>query len=200
MTERRNIVYDEFDQEQPQQDGPKALRDALDKANKAIAEREKKLDEALKRIESFERKEKASTLGQLFQDKGVDPKYARWADKDGIEPTEDAVAAWIEENKDLLPAAQSNEDSQRNEPGNQGPQGQQADPFAGLPEEVRAALAAMQGSQELESEAMTGIPFDPRAEEAVEASLSAVASNAKSEADIVAALKAMGAPLVNVQR
>lgn len=185
---------DDFENEQ-EQNGPKQLRDALDKANKALADRDKKLNDALERIAAFERKERASSLSDLLKAKNVDPKYARWADKDGVEPTEDAVAKWLDENKDLVPvSAPSTEDSRQNDPA--APQGAQVDPYAGLPAEVRAALEAMSASQAMESNATAGSPVDPKAEEGIAASLAAVGQNAKSEGDIIAALAALGAPLV----
>jgi hypothetical protein len=192
MERRTPMEYDEFDE---QANGPKALRDALDKANKEKAALAKQVQEALDKVAQFEKQHKAQSLSDLLKAKGVDPKYAKWADKDDVEPSESAIDAWLEDNKELIPVA-SVEDSQPNPPANENANsGDQGDPFAGLPDEVRTALSAMQSSQQLESNASSVAPFDPRAEDAVEKSLGAIAANAQSEADLLKALSALGAPI-----
>lgn len=191
-------MYDEYDEnEQNDQNGPKDLRNALDKANKEKAALAKQVAEFTARLDQLEREKKSASLADLLKAKGVDPKYARWADKDEIEPSESAVDAWLADNKDLIPVtAESAGGSDESAPENQSaPTGDQGDPFAGMPEELQAVLKAMQSSQELESSASTSIPLDPRAEAAVERSLAAIGDSAKSEADLIKALTALGAPL-----
>lgn len=184
------MEYDEYDE---QTGGPKALRDALEKANKEKAQLAKQVEEALAKVADFEKRQKAQSLSDLLKAKGVDPKYARWADKDDVEPSEDAIDKWLQDNKDLIPVASG--DSQQSDPAPEATNsGEQGDPFAGLPDEVRTALAAMQTSQQLEAQSTT-VAFNPRAEEAIEKSLGAIAENAKSEADLIKALQALGAPI-----
>lgn len=186
------MEYDEYDETETN-GGPKALRDALEKANKEKAQLAKQVQEALAKVADFEKRQKAQSLSDLLKAKGVDPKYAKWADKDDVEPSEDAIDKWLQENKELIPT--SSADSPQNDPAPERTNvGEQGDPFAGLPDEVRSALAAMQSSQQLESQA-TSVAFDPRAEEAIEKSLGAIADNAKSEADLIKALQALGAPI-----
>lgn len=192
-------MYDnEYDENQDAQSGPKALREALDKANKEKAALAKQVQEALDKVAEFEKRQKSQSLSDLLKAKGVDPKYAKWADKDDIEPSEDAIDAWLAENKDLIPAVGESKESATNPPAEQSaPEGNQGDPFAGMPDELRTALAAMQSSQQLESSSSTTIPVDPRAEGAVEKSLAAIAANAQNEGDLLKALAALGAPITS---
>lgn len=188
--------YDEYDeQEQQESSGMKQLREALEKANKSKTAVERQLAEALEKITSLEKHQKAAALTDLLKAKGVDPKYAKWAQKDDVEASDTAVEAWLKENEGLIPVSTPGE-SPAGTPENQSAQtGNQGDPFAGLPPEVQAALAAMRGTQTLETEGAAPAHFDPRAEVAVEHGLAAIAQNAKSEEDILAALKALGAPM-----
>lgn len=191
------MSYDEYDHEQDNEtQGPKALRDALEKANKALADREKKLDEALARIGDFERKAKSENLSNLLKAKNVDPKYARWAEKDGIEPTEDAVAAWLKENEDLIPVSgtkPANEAADDHDTDDV--QEDQGDPFADLPAEMQAALAALGNSQALEAAAVPTPPVDERSEAARLNAINAVGKAASNEAELLAALAKLGAPV-----
>lgn len=193
-----HMSYDEFDDTQDNEtQGPKALRDALEKANKALADREKKLDEALARIGDFERKAKSDTLSNLLKAKNVDPKYARWADKDGVEPTEDAVAAWLKENEDLIPVSRGNNEAtdEVDDPDADAVHEDQGDPFADLPEEMKTALAALGNSQALEAASVPTPPVDERSEAARLRAIAAVGQSASNESELLAALAKLGAPV-----
>lgn len=95
--------FDDFDDDQ--QSGPKALRDQLKKEQAARKKLEADLAEIKQRAEKAEQAAKRQTLAELFKEAGV-PRAARWAEKDGIEPTKEAVDAWLKENaEDFAPPA-----------------------------------------------------------------------------------------------
>lgn len=81
------MSYDNEDE----QTTPKALRDALDKANKKLAELEKAKAEADKKLAE-------TSLSNILRDKGVPPNIQRWLKRDDVEASESAVDKWLEEN------------------------------------------------------------------------------------------------------
>ena len=190
---------DEYD-ENGQESGSelrKQLEKAL-KANKELAEK----------VASFESAEKAKqareSLESILKEKGVKPGLVKWLEKDGVEPSKDAVDKWLSENGEFFNVTAdgktnetTNNSSEQGEPNGQEQheaQSQSADPFADLPPELRAAFQAMAAGQALESEAVS-VQVDPKAEGVVQRSLEVVAENAKSEADVLSALAKLGAPV-----
>lgn len=94
--------YDDDDNEYGQpQDGPKALREAHDKAIAKVKELEAKLAEQTKLNDEQAAKLKSTSFRDALADAGLDPKYARFAERDGVEPTAEDVKKWAEENKDV---------------------------------------------------------------------------------------------------
>ena len=94
--------FDDFDDDQ--QSGPKALRDQLKKEQAARKKLEADLAEIKQRAEKAEQAAKRQTLAELFREAG-NPRAAKWAEKDGIEPTKEAVDAWLKENAEDFPTA-----------------------------------------------------------------------------------------------
>ena len=80
-----------YDDEHDEQNGPKALREALEKANKRLAELEKSSAEKDKRLAE-------TTLANILRDKGVPANIQRWIKRDEVAPTEEAVSKWLDEN------------------------------------------------------------------------------------------------------
>lgn len=138
-------MYDDDFDEQPS--GPKALRDARDAAVKKAEELQAELEKRDKTIAELSGKVKSSSLRDALQDAGVDPKYARFADRDGIEPTAEAVKTWVEENRDVYAFLNASQQSAptEGEPGEQAKQegeetGGEMDPD--YVEQLRAGQAA----------------------------------------------------------
>ena len=103
------------------------------------------------------------------------------------------MSAWLDENADVFNIKREEAPAQREaEQQDSGEGQQQQDPFAGMPEEFKAILAAMQQSQQAESAGASSNGEDGQAEAAV----AAIGQNAQSEADITASLKALGLPIV----
>lgn len=84
-----------------QNDGPKALRELVDKLQKQLKEQEKALEAEKAEKATLSAQVKKASLAELLKKAGVDPRFAARADKDGADATEDGVKAWIEENKDF---------------------------------------------------------------------------------------------------
>lgn len=82
--------YDDDDQ-QGNTPTPKALRDALAKANKEL----EKLREA---NADLSKKAGEATLSSIFKDKAVPANIQRWMKRDEVDPTPEAVDKWLEEN------------------------------------------------------------------------------------------------------
>lgn len=88
---------DDFSGTDNNSSGPKALRDALD-AEKA---KNKDLTERLSKLEGAQRQ---SAVQSVITAKGLSPKVAKLIPSD-VEPTEDAVTAWLEEYGDVFGAS-----------------------------------------------------------------------------------------------
>lgn len=181
--------YDEnYDDDYGQNGGaPADLRKALEKANKQLAELAKAREADAARIAEFEAKAKSQSLASLLEGKGVKPGLSRWLEKDNVEPTEDAVSKWLEENGEFFnvaPKAPAEGETQET------PATPPTNPLEGLPPEIAAALQGMQNAQALDGLSDNGIAGDQ--ETAVFAS---IGQNAKSEADITAALTKLGIPV-----
>jgi len=183
--------FDGYDDEDLDQDdaGPKGLRAALKKAQAELAAAVKEKDTLSKQVADLAAKEKSRSLTDILASKGVSPKIAKFVEKDGVDPTEEAVSAWLDENADVFniktESAPEGDGAENTEGAGQ------SDPFAGMPDEVKAILAAMQQTQATEAGGSSANGEDGQ----TDAAIAAIGSQANSEADITAALKALGAPI-----
>lgn len=85
----------EFDGNDGQEsEGIKSLRKAYDA-------QKKQLDEALKRVNEFETREKSRTVSEILTSDKFGGKAA-WAEFYAGEPTEDAIGAWLQEKADAF--------------------------------------------------------------------------------------------------
>jgi hypothetical protein len=193
------MAYDDEYDEQGDQSGSE-LRKQLEKALKANKELAAK-------VEAFEAAEQAKvareSLETILKDKGVKPGLVKWLEKDGVEPSKDAVDKWLSENGEFFNVTADGKTETKTDSSEQGEtngqeqheaQSQSADPFADLPPELRAAFEAMAAGQALESEAVS-VQVDPKAEGVVQRGLEVVGESAKTEADILSALVKLGAPV-----
>lgn len=119
-----------YDDDDDYTDGPKALRDALKKAQDELKARDAKIADLEKTNTDLATKVKTTTLREALQASGVDPKYARFAERDEVEATPESVKQWVDDNKDvyafLAPKAESPADPTDDE-GDDGP-GDEIDP------------------------------------------------------------------------
>lgn len=90
-----------YDDDNDRDNGPKALRELVEKLQKQVKDHEKALETERAEKATLAAQVKKSSLAELLKAAGVPEKFAARADKDGAEATEDGVKAWIEENKDF---------------------------------------------------------------------------------------------------
>jgi hypothetical protein len=162
------------------QNGPKALRDALKKAQDDLKARDTEIASLKEQASTLSKQVKSTTLRQALQDAGVDPKYARFAERDEVEPDEAAVKKWVEDNREVY--AFLNKPA----PGSQNPS-DAGD--AGTDDEIDPALAdAIAAGQRLESNGRPG-----GSTSVLEALEGADPTSFKSEAELDAFLNGLGA-------
>ena len=171
--------YDEYDENE--QNGPAQLRDALKKAQKALTEERKARAADLERLTELEKKDKARSFESLLQEAGAKPKAARYLQMEGVEPTKEAVTAWLKDNEEFLaPSTQTTTETTT--------QKEQSS------EDYGEILAALQANRELSVDAQD---TPNKSEQALLGVLAELGRTAKSEADITNALKALGAPITS---
>lgn len=90
-----NLDWLNDDDDQP---SPSDLRKQLAKAKRDLKAAQDALAEKDSTIADLTGKVKATSLRDALTEAGVDPKFAKIAERDGVEPTVDAVKKWREEN------------------------------------------------------------------------------------------------------
>lgn len=175
--------YDDFDDNGQEQSGPKALREALEKAKADLKARDAKLAEQENQIAELSKAVKSNTLRDALSDAGIDPKYARFAERDEVEPDVDSVKQWVEDNRDVyafLAKAAAPQGEQVEGEQEQAPPADEIDP---------ELVAALQAGQGLES---TGQPVG--SSNIAELLAGTDPSKFNSEAEIDNLLRQLGAP------
>lgn len=179
------MSYDyELDGNDQEQGGPKALREALDKANKALEAANAMI--AKQGTELSEIK-----LGQVFNEKAVPAALQRLMKAEKVEPSAEAVDKWLADNGSDFGwkpggAAETAE-------------GQESAPQEAPPAEVQSVLTPedVAAQQRLQSVA-AGSNSQTQTSDQIEAAVAAVESSLPANADysqVVAALKAQGIPI-----
>ena len=100
---------DEFDFDTEEETTPRSSDDVLKKVRRAERAKDKQLKEALAELESLRKFQRESTISQVLNEKGVNPKVAKFIPAD-IELSADSISAWLNDNGDLFGfAAQAKE-------------------------------------------------------------------------------------------
>ena len=170
--------YDEDDEYGQEQNAPKALRDALKKAQDELKARDATIAELEASASDLASRLKTTSLRDALTDAKVDPKYARFAERDGVDPTPEAVKKWVEDNKDVYAFLAP----KQTEPADAEP-AEQADE---IPDELRQQLEA--GST-LESAGRPGNSVT-----VMEALNAVKPEQFKTEAELDAYIRSLGAP------
>jgi superfamily I DNA/RNA helicase len=84
--------------------------DVLKKVRRAERSKDKQLKEALAELESLRKFQRESTISQVLNEKGVNPKVAKFIPSD-IELSNDSISAWLSDNGDLFGFATSAQES-----------------------------------------------------------------------------------------
>jgi superfamily I DNA/RNA helicase len=83
--------------------------DVLKKVRRAERSKDKQLKEALAELESLRKFQRESTISQVLNEKGVNPKVAKFIPSD-IELSADSISEWLNDNGELFGfAAQAKE-------------------------------------------------------------------------------------------
>jgi hypothetical protein len=173
--------YDDFDQFDNLQgnDLVSALRKQLKAAakdNKALREAEAEKERALAELTQ---KVNGVTLESVLKEKGAKPQLAKFM-KD-VEPTEEAVSAWLAENGELFGYKPESAGDQSGD--GQQPSGQ------GMTPEMVAALEAMQKVQKQEANAAPGLLSNTNSADEF---IKRVGTQAKSFEDVEKAFREAG--------
>jgi len=75
--------------------------DVLKKVRRAERSKDKQLKEALAELESLRKFQRESTISQVLNEKGVNPKVAKFIPED-IELSADSISEWLNDNGDLF--------------------------------------------------------------------------------------------------
>jgi len=156
------------------------------KANRAQNKRIKELEEVLaereKALNELSGKVKVTGVTDILKARGANPALARYALKDDVEPTEEAVDAWLTENGSLFgyePKAVEVSDS--SVPGESGDVDMSS---------IADALAAMQRVQTGEANSAPALAGNDKMAQA----FAAIDSKATSFDDVARALSQLGIP------
>ena len=176
--------YDEDDDYGQTDNGPKALRDALKKAQDDLKARDAEIATLKEQAATLSKQVKSSTLRDALSDAGLDPKYARFAERDEVEPNVESVKKWADENKDVYaflnkPAAEAPPGDDDGDAGDAGPE-DQIDP---------ALAAQILAAQQLSSDGR------PSGSTTIQDTLAAInLDQFKDGSEIDALIRSMGAP------
>lgn len=175
-------AYDEQYENDNEANGPKALREALEKANKRVAELEKANSDLTSKVSQF-------SLASILSEKKVPGNIAKWLKRDSVEPTAEAVDKWLEENGADFGWTPGAQEASEGATAQEAPaQGQQAPQSVLSPEEQ----AAYQHAQDALSGA-SGAPGQPL--DAYAAAVAQIDAKGLSLEDTIAALRDAGIPI-----
>ena len=92
---------DEFDFDTEEETTPRSSDDVLKKVRRAERAKDKQLKEALAELEGLRKFQRESTISQVLNEKGVNPKVAKFIPGD-IELSPDSISEWLNDNGELF--------------------------------------------------------------------------------------------------
>lgn len=97
-----NNYWDDEDEDETTITGNESENDLQKKLRKKIKADEKRMKELEEKLDGYVKKERESSVKELLEKQGVNPKAARLILKDLDEVTEESVTNWLEDNGDLF--------------------------------------------------------------------------------------------------
>lgn len=97
-----NNYWDDEDEDDTTITGNESENDLQKKLRKKIKADEKRMKELEEKLDTYVKKEKESSVKELLEKQGVNPKAARLILKDLEEVSEETVNNWLEDNGDLF--------------------------------------------------------------------------------------------------
>ena len=97
-----NNYWDDEDEDETTITGNESENDLQKKLRKKIKADEKRMKELEEKLDTYVKKERESSVKELLEKQGVNPKAARLILKDLDEVTPETVTNWLDENGDLF--------------------------------------------------------------------------------------------------
>ena len=97
-----NNYWDDEDEDETTITGNESDNDLQKKLRKKIKADEKRMKELEEKLDGYVKKERESSVKELLEKQGVNPKAARLILKDLDEVTPETVTNWLDENGDLF--------------------------------------------------------------------------------------------------
>ena len=97
-----NNYWDDEDEDDTTITGNESENDLQKKLRKKIKADEKRMKELEEKLDTYVKKERESSVKELLEKQGVNPKAARLILKDLDEVTPETVTNWLDENGDLF--------------------------------------------------------------------------------------------------
>jgi hypothetical protein len=97
-----NNYWDDEDEDETTITGNESDNDLQKKLRKKIKADEKRMKELEEKLDTYVKKERESSVKELLEKQGVNPKAARLILKDLEEVTPESVSNWLEDNGDLF--------------------------------------------------------------------------------------------------
>ena len=97
-----NNYWDDEDEDETTITGNESENDLQKKLRKKIKADEKRMKELEEKLDTYVKKERESSVKELLEKQGVNPKAARLILKDLEEVTPESVSNWLEDNGDLF--------------------------------------------------------------------------------------------------
>jgi len=97
-----NNYWDDEDEDETTITGNESDSDLQKKLRKKIKADEKRMKELEEKLDGYVKKERESSVKELLEKQGVNPKAARLILKDLEEVNDETVTNWLEENGDLF--------------------------------------------------------------------------------------------------
>jgi hypothetical protein len=97
-----NNYWDDEDEDETTITGNESENDLQKKLRKKIKADEKRMKELEEKLDGYVKKEKESSVKELLEKQGVNPKAARLILKDLEEVNEETVQNWLDDNGDLF--------------------------------------------------------------------------------------------------
>jgi hypothetical protein len=97
-----NNYWDDEDEDETTITGNESENDLQKKLRKKIKADEKRMKELEEKLDTYVKKERESSVKELLEKQGVNPKAARLILKDLDEVTPETVSNWLDDNGDLF--------------------------------------------------------------------------------------------------
>ena len=97
-----NNYWDDEDEDETTITGNESENDLQKKLRKKIKADEKRMKELEEKLDTYVKKERESSVKELLEKQGVNPKAARLILKDLEEVNEETVQNWLDDNGDLF--------------------------------------------------------------------------------------------------